>query len=143
MKSILLSISLVLLASFTFQTNTTNFEINSPKENQIFNLGDSIFIKGTVSSDGMLHDLKVRVYKTATDETVFSQSIHTHSNKATLNYFFVNGFKENTDLTLHVYTMGHGNGIQSEHKVNFKTIYKQPKKSKSKTKRKSKNKGKM
>lgn len=136
-----LLLSLALAFSFlsftTFNTNEVKYEMSSPTDKKIYNLGDTIFIKGKVSANDHLHNVNIKITRDDNQTELFFKNIHTHSNSENINLYYINYLKENVGLTVKISTSGH-DGIENSSKtIKVSTKYK-AKKNKEKAKKKTK-----
>ncbi|MFM6982541.1 MAG: hypothetical protein ACKOXF_00295 [Chitinophagaceae bacterium] len=108
------SILLVLtgLLSFTnIAQNTVTINIQTPFENSSVKMGDTVFIKASISSDASLHDVSVKVKTADNTITAFTENIHTHDNKITINKNYIQTIKYKTELILEISCRDHSGNI--------------------------------
>ena len=81
--------------------------INSPTQMQVFNQGDTLFIKGTLS-DASLHELSIRLTNDKDSSLLFSASPVVHGlSTYTLNSFWVCNVQDHTNATLRITAHDH------------------------------------
>lgn len=95
------------------------FNIQSPKEGTIFNLGDTVWLKGTVTSTGDLHGYDVKITNTTSQSVVFFGGDHLHGNTIVLNAFWVNNVKSSSEMVFELAIAKNHSGDIERQRVNF------------------------
>lgn len=108
---------------FAMQTSTAQtikIDITSPIASQNFKKGDTVFLKGSVVSNGPLHDVFSEIYDNADSSMIyFTKNYHTHGASQTINLIFVIPTDEEKVFCFNINTKDHGNQITSQRKVIF------------------------
>lgn len=74
--------------------------IEKPFVEQVYNLGDTVFISGTASFDADLHGYNVMLLNTKTNMNVLSQGYHVHGKVLNFNEKWVNTVTDTTELNV-------------------------------------------
>ncbi len=111
-KNTTLLFVLIGLSSFTkIEQNPVTINIQTPFENSSVKMGDTVFIQASISSDASLHDVSVKVKTADNTITAFTENIHTHDNKITINKNYIQTIKYKTELILEISCRDHSGNI--------------------------------
>lgn len=90
--------------------------IISPENGGIFQTGDTVFIKGTVSYQSQLHGFEVKLEDTASGDVLYNDTQHVHSDEITIDQYWVAeaSAKTGCKLSIIVYADHSGNDARAE-----------------------------
>lgn len=97
----------------------TEITISLPRENQVFNTGDTVFVRATATCRTEMHGCKAHIVNKSGD-TLFSQSMHTHGTVVVVDDYWVNTLKSTADLQLIVAATIDHDGKTVDKKLFFK-----------------------
>ncbi|MGV3597834.1 MAG: hypothetical protein ACO1PI_08175 [Bacteroidota bacterium] len=95
------------------------FDIQSPKEGTVFNIGDTVWLKGTVTTQDDLHGYDVKITNTTAQSVVFFGGDHLHGNTIVLNSFWVNNVKTSSEMVFELAIAKNHSGDIERQLVNF------------------------
>ncbi len=95
------------------------FDIQSPKEGTVFNIGDTVWLKGTVTTQDDLHGYDVKITNTTAQSVVFFGGDHLHGNTIVLNSFWVNNVKSPSEMVFELAIAKNHSGDIERQLVNF------------------------
>ena len=119
--------SLAILSSCKKETTTTDpvpsatITIASPYANQIYRLGDTMYIVATIEGNVKMHGYDVVIVKTASGDTVYRTDEHTHEMKLNVNKTWCCNVSSVTDLRLYISSALNHDGLAVVKSVDFKT----------------------
>jgi hypothetical protein len=110
---------LFVAASFTFE-DTITIRITSPGTKSVYQPKDTIWLKGSASSTGALHDVSLKVISLKDSSVLFAKTIHSHSTSLNFNEYFINPVLDKSDLKFIVSTKGHDGRTAASQEQVFK-----------------------
>ncbi len=120
-KLTFLCISVFLVFSAFRSYETISIKIQNPIEKMVYKPKDTIRISAQIQAESELHNIYLKVISLKDSNVVYSKNIHTHSNSASIQEYFINPLLEKTALRLIVQTTGHDGKETASQWVNFST----------------------
>lgn len=102
------------------QAQNAKITINTPYENQVFNTGDTVFIKAFVTCPTEMHGCQVYIISNNTD-TLFTKAQHMHGNEMMISEQWVNNLETSADLQVVVSAVIDHDGATADKALSFKT----------------------
>ncbi|GIV33889.1 MAG: hypothetical protein KatS3mg031_1424 [Chitinophagales bacterium] len=93
-------------------TQAPVFNITSPTPMQVFNNGDTVFLRGTLTDDKSLHDLEILIKNADNDSTLFSLSQSVHDlTSYNIDFFWKSSVSDHTNAHVIFMAEDHGGNI--------------------------------
>lgn len=102
------------------QALNAKITINTPYENQVFNTGDTVFVKAFVTCSTEMHGCHVYIISNNTD-TLFTKAQHTHGNEMMVSEQWINNLGTSADLQVIVSAVIDHDGTTADKSLSFKT----------------------
>lgn len=80
----------------------TNITINTPLDNATIKNGDTLFIKGSITSEVSIHGYDVTITSPGNNSTIYSTTGHQHGNNIAIGEYWVNTLQADKPLTLSI-----------------------------------------
>lgn len=76
------------------------FTISAPTDGQEYMLGDTIFVKGTITADVEMHGYAYELMRLSDSLVLLTSDVHDHGSSYSIDDFWVNNVTEHTDVQL-------------------------------------------
>ena len=99
---------------------TAKITINTPYENQVFNAGDTVFVKAFVTCATEMHGCSVYIIRNNMD-TLFTKAHHMHGKEMRVSEQWINTQGDPADLQVVVSAVIDHDGATADKAIAFKT----------------------
>ncbi len=97
--------------------NVPTVVIQSPEEGDMFNHGDTVFIKATIEAKADLHGYMIKLSNAETEEELFHFHDHAHHKTLEVDTFWVNDVTTHSEVLVSVTGIGDHEGTETTETV--------------------------